>query len=94
MIFFFKLFLLEFFSEITNKNILWNDEIDFIFLFEQNGLDLGGNAQQTGNVLRILNTRPENSGVYSCMASNNVGSDQKATVIDVERKYLIFLCKN
>lgn len=57
-----------------------------IFTISQNNVELSGNAQQTGNVLRILNVRPENSGVYSCVASNVVGSDQKATVIDVERK--------
>jgi hypothetical protein len=51
-----------------------------------NGGQLGVNARQTGNILRILNIKPENSGVYICTASNNAGSDQVATVVDVERR--------
>lgn len=54
-----------------------------------NGGHFANNAQQTGNVLRILNARPENGGVYVCIASNAVGSDQAATIIEVERKYYI-----
>lgn len=55
----------------------------------QSGGQLAQNARQTGNILRILNVRPENSGVYVCLATNNAGSDQTATVVDVERKFLI-----
>ena len=66
------------------------------FLFElyvlpsnsQSGGQLASNARQTGNVLRILNINVENSGVYVCLATNNAGSDQVASVIDVERKYI------
>jgi len=36
--------------------------------------------------LKITNTIPENSGVYVCLATNTEGSDQSATVVDVERK--------
>lgn len=53
----------------------------------QNGAQFESNARQTGKVLRILNARPENSGVYVCLASNNAGSDQAATIIEVERKF-------
>lgn len=43
--------------------------------------------RQTGNVLRILNSRPENSGIYICLATNNAGSDQVAIVVEVDRKF-------
>lgn len=56
-------------------------------LLLQNGAQFEANTRQTGNVLRILNARPENSGVYICLASNTAGSDQAATIIEVERKY-------
>ncbi|XP_070509913.1 basement membrane-specific heparan sulfate proteoglycan core protein-like isoform X1 [Chironomus tepperi] len=52
--------------------------------WSMSGGHLGSNARQTGNVLRILNINVENSGVYVCLATNNAGSDQVATVIDVE----------
>lgn len=55
--------------------------------YPQNGAQLASNARQTGNVLRILNARPENSGVYVCAATNNAGSDQAAMSLDVERKF-------
>ncbi|XP_070509903.1 basement membrane-specific heparan sulfate proteoglycan core protein isoform X20 [Chironomus tepperi] len=54
--------------------------------WSMSGGHLGSNARQTGNVLRILNINVENSGVYVCLATNNAGSDQVATVIDVERR--------
>lgn len=50
------------------------------------GEDLGSNVQINGNVLRVLNARPENSGVYVCVAESATGSDQAATIIEVERK--------
>jgi hypothetical protein len=56
-----------------------------IFVYQSGG-ELESNARQTGNVLRILNARPENNGVYVCLASNNAGSDQAATIIEIERK--------
>ena len=37
--------------------------------------------------MRILNARPENSGVYICLASNDAGSDQAATIVEIERKF-------
>ena len=51
-----------------------------------NGGEFANNAQQTGNVLRILNARPENSGVYVCIATNAAGNDQAATIVEIERK--------
>ncbi|KAL7036766.1 hypothetical protein ACKWTF_008935 [Chironomus riparius] len=54
--------------------------------WSMSGGQLASNARQTGNVLRILNINVENSGVYVCLATNNAGSDQVATVIDVERR--------
>lgn len=51
------------------------------------GGDFPSNVQQTGNIIRILNARPENSGVYVCYAENSGGSDQQATIVEVERKY-------
>lgn len=45
---------------------------------------LAENVQQTGNVLRIINARPENRGMYICIAENSAGSDQSSTIIDVE----------
>uniref|UniRef100_W4VRB4 Putative heparan sulfate proteoglycan 2 n=1 Tax=Corethrella appendiculata TaxID=1370023 RepID=W4VRB4_9DIPT len=51
-----------------------------------NGAPFGPNVQQTGNVLRILNAHPDNGGVYICIAENPEGSDQSATVIDIERR--------
>lgn len=50
------------------------------------GGDLPSNVQQSGNIIRILNARPENSGVYVCVAESGGGSDQAATIIEVERK--------
>lgn len=49
---------------------------------------LGDNVHQTGNVLRIMNSRPDNRGVYVCIAENEAGSDQSNTFIDIERKFL------
>lgn len=54
----------------------------------QNGAIFEQNTKQTGNVLRILNARTENNGVYICLATNSAGSDQAATVIEVEGKLL------
>lgn len=51
------------------------------------GEEFGTNVQINGNVLRILNARPENSGVYVCVAESSSGTDQAATIIEVERKY-------
>lgn len=47
---------------------------------------LGDNVHQTGNVLRIMNARPDNRGVYLCIAENVAGHDQSSTVVDIERK--------
>lgn len=47
---------------------------------------LGDNVHQMGNVLRITNARPENRGVFLCIAENAGGHDQSSTVIDIERK--------
>lgn len=49
---------------------------------------LGDNVHQTGNVLRIMNARPDNRGIYLCIAENEGGNDQSSTFIDIERKYL------
>lgn len=46
--------------------------------------------QQTGSVLRIMNARPDNRGVYLCIAENSAGHDQASTVVDIERKFLHF----
>ena len=48
---------------------------------------LADNVHVTGNVLRIINARPENRGMYVCIAENSAGSDQSNTIIDIERKY-------
>ncbi|XP_061400156.1 basement membrane-specific heparan sulfate proteoglycan core protein-like [Musca vetustissima] len=45
---------------------------------------LGDNVHQTGNVLRISSARPDNRGVYVCVAENNVASDQASTYIEIE----------
>ncbi|XP_050331106.1 basement membrane-specific heparan sulfate proteoglycan core protein isoform X13 [Bactrocera neohumeralis] len=45
---------------------------------------LADNVQQTGNVLRIINARPENRGMYLCIAESIAGSDESNTIIDVE----------
>lgn len=50
------------------------------------GEELAANVQINGNVIRILNARPENSGVYVCVAESAAGTDQAATIIEVERK--------
>lgn len=50
------------------------------------GVEVGQNVPITGNVLRIIAARPENSGVYICIAENSGGSDQAHTIIEVERK--------
>lgn len=47
---------------------------------------LGDNVHQSGNVLRIMNARPDNRGVYLCIAENVAGHDQSSTVVDIERK--------
>jgi len=44
------------------------------------------NVHQTGNVLRIINAKPDNRGTYFCIAENAYGSDTKSTNVDVERK--------
>jgi hypothetical protein len=36
----------------------------------------------------------ENSGVYVCLATNTAGSDQVATVVDVERKLNVSVSDN
>lgn len=59
-----------------------------------NGAQFANNAQQTGNVLRILNARPENNGLYVCLATNEVGSDQAVVIIEVEREYLFSFKRN
>ena len=56
-------------------------------IWSMSGGDLPSNVQQTGNIIRILNARPENSGVFVCYAENSGGTDQQATIIEVERKY-------
>jgi hypothetical protein len=63
------------------------------FILRQSGQGFGSNVQQTGNVLRILNAKPENNGVYVCQATNNAGTDQAATVIEVEGNYSINFIK-
>lgn len=52
---------------------------------------LGNNVHQNGNVLRIISARPENRGIYLCIAENDAGTDQMNTFIDIERKlkYLV-----
>ncbi|XP_065366162.1 basement membrane-specific heparan sulfate proteoglycan core protein isoform X5 [Calliphora vicina] len=45
---------------------------------------LGDNVHQTGNVLRIMNARPDNRGIYLCIAENEGGNDQTSTFIDIE----------
>ncbi|XP_037931811.1 basement membrane-specific heparan sulfate proteoglycan core protein [Teleopsis dalmanni] len=45
---------------------------------------MADNVHQTGNVLRIINARSENRGMYLCIAENSVGTDQANTIIDVE----------
>uniref|UniRef100_T1PLQ8 Basement membrane-specific heparan sulfate proteoglycan core protein n=1 Tax=Musca domestica TaxID=7370 RepID=T1PLQ8_MUSDO len=45
---------------------------------------LGDNVHQSGNVLRISSARPDNRGVYVCVAENNVASDQASTYIEIE----------
>ncbi|XP_067635534.1 basement membrane-specific heparan sulfate proteoglycan core protein isoform X4 [Eurosta solidaginis] len=45
---------------------------------------LPNNVQQTGSVLRIINARPENRGMYLCIAENVAGSHESNTIIDVE----------
>lgn len=57
----------------------------------QNGAKFEQNTRQTGNVLRILNARPENSGIYICLASNDAGSDQASTTVEIERKFYQYL---
>jgi Immunoglobulin domain len=58
------------------------------------GASFASNAQQNGNVLRILNARPENNGVYVCQATNNAGSDQAATVIEIEGMAVSYEIRN
>uniref|UniRef100_A0A336LPI6 CSON010513 protein n=1 Tax=Culicoides sonorensis TaxID=179676 RepID=A0A336LPI6_CULSO len=55
-------------------------------LWSISGGELPSNVQQSGNIIRILNARPENSGVYVCVAESAGGSDQSATIIEVERR--------
>ncbi|XP_068154728.1 basement membrane-specific heparan sulfate proteoglycan core protein [Drosophila tropicalis] len=45
---------------------------------------LAENVHVSGNVLRIINARPENRGPYTCIAENKHGSDTANTNIDVE----------
>ncbi|XP_037811627.1 basement membrane-specific heparan sulfate proteoglycan core protein-like isoform X4 [Lucilia sericata] len=45
---------------------------------------LGDNVHQSGNVLRIMNARPDNRGIYLCIVENEAGSDQTSTFIDIE----------
>lgn len=52
------------------------------------GEQMDTNVQQTDNVLRIINAKPKNRGVYVCIAENNYGVDQSSTSIGVERKFL------
>lgn len=52
------------------------------------GEQMDTNVQQTDNVLRIINAKTKNRGVYVCIAENNYGVDQSSTSIDVERKFL------
>lgn len=47
---------------------------------------MADNVHLTGNVLRIINARPENRGMYVCIAENSAGTDQSNTIIDIERK--------
>lgn len=52
------------------------------------GGQMATNVQQTDNVLRIINAKPENRGVYLCLAENDYGVDQSSTSVGVERKFL------
>ncbi|KAI8120669.1 Basement membrane-specific heparan sulfate proteoglycan core protein [Lucilia cuprina] len=45
---------------------------------------LGDNVHQSGNVLRIMNARPDNRGIYLCIVENEAGTDQTSTFIDIE----------
>ncbi|XP_073829721.1 terribly reduced optic lobes isoform X13 [Musca autumnalis] len=45
---------------------------------------LGDNVHQSGNVLRINSARPDNRGVYVCVAENSVAADQASTYIEIE----------
>lgn len=52
----------------------------------QNGTQLQPNAKQSSNVLKISNARSENSGVYICVATNEVGSELAITMLEVKGK--------
>ncbi|KAM7349794.1 terribly reduced optic lobes isoform 6-T6 [Cochliomyia hominivorax] len=45
---------------------------------------LGDNVHQSGNVLRIINARPDNRGIYLCIVENEAGNDQTSTFVDIE----------
>lgn len=34
-----------------------------------------------------MNARPDNRGIYLCIAENDGGNDQTSTFIDIERKF-------
>ena len=38
-----------------------------------------------------MNARPDNRGVYVCIAENEAGNDQSNTFIDIERKFFSIL---
>ncbi|EDW00229.1 GH12750 [Drosophila grimshawi] len=50
----------------------------------KDGESMPSNVHITGNVMRIINARPENRGYYSCTAENPYGSDHSSVLIDVE----------
>lgn len=49
--------------------------------------EFNANTQQNGNILRILNAKPENRGIYTCIAENSAGNTEESTVIEIERKF-------
>lgn len=51
--------------------------------------EIGSNVQINGNTLRILNTQPDNRGVYLCTAESNGQTADQSTVIDIERKLTV-----
>lgn len=50
---------------------------------------LGGNVQQTGNILRILNANMDNRGIYQCIATSDDMSAEVNTIIEIERKLIL-----
>uniref|UniRef100_A0A672RTB5 Brother of CDO n=1 Tax=Sinocyclocheilus grahami TaxID=75366 RepID=A0A672RTB5_SINGR len=77
--------------ELQQQDVAWGDTVRFscqvrgkptptvVWLHNAQPLSPSPRHRMSSQVLRVLNVRPQDDGMYQCMAENGVGSSQAAT---------------